>query len=102
MTWKVVYTKQAQRDARKLAAAGLKPKAEELIELLRRNPFETPPPFEKLVGDLSGAYSRRINIQHRLVYQILEQERTVKVIRMWTHYEYMNRCIRCPLFPNPF
>lgn len=87
MTWKVVYTKQAQRDARKLAAAGLKPKAEELIELLRRNPFETPPPFEKLVGDLSGAYSRRINIQHRLVYQILEQERTVKVIRMWTHYE---------------
>ena len=87
MTWKVVYTKQAQRDARKLAAAGLKPKAEELIELLRRNPFETPPPFEKLVGDLSGAYSRRINIQHRLVYQILEQERTVKVIGMWTHYE---------------
>jgi Txe/YoeB family toxin of toxin-antitoxin system len=87
VTWKVVYTKQAQRDARKLAAAGLKPKAEELIELLRRNPFETPPPFEKLVGDLSGAYSRRINIQHRLVYQILEQERTVKVIRMWTHYE---------------
>ena len=87
MTWKVVYTKQAQRDARKLAAAGLKPKAEELIELLSRNPFETPPPFEKLVGDLSGAYSRRINIQHRLVYQILEQERTVKVIRMWTHYE---------------
>jgi Txe/YoeB family toxin of toxin-antitoxin system len=87
VTWQVVYTKQAQRDARKLAAAGLKPKAEELIELLRRNPFETPPPFEKLVGDLSGAYSRRINIQHRLVYQILEQERTVKVIRMWTHYE---------------
>jgi len=87
VTWKVVYTKQAQRDARKLAAAGLKPKAEELIELLSRNPFETPPPFEKLVGDLSGAYSRRINIQHRLVYQILEQERTVKVIRMWTHYE---------------
>jgi len=87
VTWKVVYTKQAQRDARKLATAGLKPKAEELIELLRRNPFETPPPFEKLVGDLSGAYSRRINIQHRLVYQILEQERTVKVIRMWTHYE---------------
>jgi len=87
VTWKVVYTKQAQRDARKLAAAGLKPKAEKLIELLRRNPLETPPPFEKLVGDLSGAYSRRINIQHRLVYQILEQERTIKVIRMWTHYE---------------
>ena len=87
MTWKVVYTKQAQRDARKLAAAGLKPKAEKLIELLRRNPLETPPPFEKLVGDLSGAYSRRINIQHRLVYQILEQERTIKVIKMWTHYE---------------
>ncbi len=87
MTWKIVYTRQAQKDARKLAAAGLKHKAEGLIELLRRNPFETPPPFEKLIGDLSGAYSRRVNIQHRLVYQVLEQERTVKVIRMWTHYE---------------
>lgn len=87
MTWQVVYTKQARKDAQKLVAAGLKPKAEELIELLCRNPFETPPPFEKLVGDLSGAYSRRINIQHRLVYQVLEDRHTVKVIRMWTHYE---------------
>lgn len=87
VTWQVVYTKQARKDAQKLVAAGLKPKAEELIELLCRNPFETPPPFEKLVGDLSGAYSRRINIQHRLVYQVLEDRHTVKVIRMWTHYE---------------
>ena len=87
VSWKVVFTKQAQRDARKLAAGGLKPRAEELTKLLNRNPFETPPPFEKLVGDLSGAYSRRINIQHRLVYQVLEEERIVKVIRMWTHYE---------------
>ena len=87
MTWRVVYTRQAQKDARKLAAGGLKSKAEELIQLLHRDPFETPPPFEKLVGDLSGSYSRRISIQHRLVYQVLEEERTVKVIRMWTHYE---------------
>lgn len=87
MSWKVVFTKQAQRDARKLAAGGLKPGAGELTELLHGNPFETPPPLEKLVGDLSGAYSRRINIQHRLVYQVLEEERIVKVIRMWTHYE---------------
>ena len=87
MSWKVVFTKQAQKDAKKLVTAGLKPKAEELIELLRTNPLQTPPPFEKLVGDLSGAYSRRINIQHRLVYEILEEERIVKVIRMWTHYE---------------
>jgi toxin YoeB len=85
--WKVVYTRQAQSDARKIAAAGLRPKAEKLLEILSRNPYQTPPTFEKLVGDLSGAYSRRINIQHRLVYQILEEERTVKVIRMWTHYE---------------
>jgi len=87
VSWKVVFTKQAQKDARKLAAAGLKPKAEQLIDLLRANPSQTPPPFEKLVGDLSGAYSRRINIQHRLVYQVLEEEHIVKVIRMWTHYE---------------
>ena len=87
MSWKIVFTKQAQKDAGKLAAAGLKPKAAELIELLRTNPFQTPPPFEKLVGDLSRAYSRRINILHRLVYEILEKERIVKVIRMWTHYE---------------
>jgi Txe/YoeB family toxin of toxin-antitoxin system len=85
--WKIVYTRQAQRDARKIAAAGLRPKAEKLLEVLSRNPYQTPPTFERLVGDLSGAYSRRINIQHRLVYQILEGERTVKVIRMWTHYE---------------
>jgi toxin YoeB len=85
--WKIVYTRQAQRDARKIASAGLRPKAEKVLEILSRNPYQTPPTFEKLVGDLSGAYSRRINIQHRLVYQILEEQRTVKVIRMWTHYE---------------
>lgn len=82
-----MFTRQAQRDARKLAAAGLKPKAEVLLELLARDPFETPPRFEKLVGDLAGAYSRRINIQHRLVYQVLGEKRVVKVIRLWTHYE---------------
>lgn len=87
MTWKVVYTKQAQKDAKKLAASKLKKKAQKLIELLKQDPYQKPPPYEKLVGDLSGAYSRRINIQHRLVYEILEAERTVKVIRMWTHYE---------------
>ena len=85
--WKIVYTRQAQRDARKIASAGLRPKAEKVLEILSRNPYQTPPTFEKLVGDLSGAYSRRINIQHRLVYQILEEERIVKVIRMWTHYD---------------
>ena len=87
MSWRVVYTKQAQKDAKKLAAAGLRPKAEELLELLSRNPYQNPPPYEKLVGDLAGAYSRRINIQHRLVYQILEAEQTVKVLRLWSHYE---------------
>ncbi len=85
--WRVVFTKQAQKDAKKLSAAGLRPKAEELIEILRENPYMTPPPFEKLLGDLSGAFSRRINLQHRLVYQILDNEKVVKVIRMWTHYE---------------
>ncbi|MES0447345.1 MAG: Txe/YoeB family addiction module toxin [Desulfobacterales bacterium] len=85
--WRVVFTKQAQKDANKLSAAGLRPKAEKLIEVLRENPYQTPPPFEKLLGDLSGAFSRRINIQHRLVYQILDDEKVVKVIRMWTHYE---------------
>ncbi len=85
--WRVVYTRQAQKDAKKIAAAGLRPKAEKLIEILSNNPFQTVPPYEKLVGDLSGAYSRRITIQHRLVYQVLEKIRTVKVIRMWTHYE---------------
>ena len=84
--WRVVFTKQAQKDAKKLSAAGLRPKAERLIEILRENPYQTPPPFEKLLGDLSGAFSRRINIQHRLVYQILDEEKMVKVIRMWTHY----------------
>lgn len=85
--WIVVFTKQAQKDAKKLKNAGLRPKAEELLEILKRNLLETPPSYEKLVGDLEGAYSRRINIQHRLVYQILKDEKTVKVIRMWTHYE---------------
>jgi Txe/YoeB family toxin of toxin-antitoxin system len=85
--WRVVFTKQAQRDARKLSAAGLRPKAEKLLGILRTDPWQSPPPFEKLVGDLSGAFSRRINIQHRIVYQILPKERTVKVIRLWTHYE---------------
>ncbi len=87
MSWKVIFTKQAQKDARKIADAGLKLKAEKLIEILQSNPFQKPPPYEKLVGDLSGAYSRRINIQHRLVYQILEKAKIVKIIRMWTHYE---------------
>lgn len=85
--WQVVFTKQAQKDAKKISAAGLRPKAEKLIEILRENPFKTPPPFEKLLGELSGAFSRRINIQHRLVYQVLDSEKKVKVIRMWTHYE---------------
>lgn len=85
--WRIVFTKQAQKDAKKLAAGGLRPKAEKLLDILRENPYQTPPPFEKLMGDLSGAYSRRINIQHRLVYQVLAEEKVVKVIRMWTHYE---------------
>ncbi len=85
--WRVVFTRQAAKDAKKLAAAGLKPKAEYLLSVLRRDPFRAPPPFEKLVGDLAGAYSRRINVRHRLVYQVLKKERTVKVVRMWTHYE---------------
>jgi toxin YoeB len=85
--WKLAFTKQAQKDAKKLASAGLKPKAERLLDLLRKNPYRTPPRYEKLVGDLAGAYSLRINIQHRLVYQVLEEIKTVKVLRMWTHYE---------------
>jgi toxin YoeB len=85
--WLVVFTKQAQKDARKLAAGGLREKAQELLEILRNDPWRQPPRFEKLVGDLAGAYSRRINVQHRLVYQILEKQRTVKVLRMWTRYE---------------
>jgi Txe/YoeB family toxin of toxin-antitoxin system len=85
--WRVVFTRQAQKDAKRISSAGLRPKVEYLLEVLRDDPFRSPPPFEKLVGDLSGAYSRRINVQHRLVYQILPEARTVKVIRMWTHYE---------------
>ena len=85
--WRVVFTKRALKDAKKLSTAGLRTKAETLLDILRENPYQTPPPFEKLIGDLSGAYSRRINIQHRLVYQIIDDEKTVKVIRMWTHYE---------------
>ncbi|MCM2321526.1 MAG: Txe/YoeB family addiction module toxin [Pseudomonas sp.] len=87
MTWCVVFTRQAQKDARNLSAAGLKGKAQALLDVLAENPFQTPPAYEKLVGDLAGAYSRRINIQHRLVYQVLPADRTVKVLRMWTHYE---------------
>lgn len=87
MSWRIVFTKQAQKDAQKIARSGLKPQAERLLEILKENPFRNPPPYEKLVGDLSGAYSRRITIQDRLVYQVLEEIGTVKVIRMWTHYE---------------
>jgi toxin YoeB len=87
VTWRVVFTKQAQKDARNLASSGLKQKAQTLLSVLAENPFQTPPTYEKLVGDLTGAYSRRINIQHRLVYEVLQVEHTVKVLRMWTHYE---------------
>ncbi len=87
MSWKIVYTKQAQKDAQKLLSAGLKAKADKLLDILKENPYQTPPSYEKLVGDLAGAYSRRINIQHRLVYQVLDSDRVVKVIRMWTHYD---------------
>ncbi len=87
MTWEVVYSKQAQKDALKLAASGLKGKAQTLLAVLKENPFQNPPPFERLVGDLSGAFSRRINIQHRLVYEVLPEQHVVKVLRMWTHYE---------------
>jgi Txe/YoeB family toxin of toxin-antitoxin system len=87
VSWTLVFTKQAQKDAKKLKASGLKPKAERLLEILELNPYQNPPPFEKLVGDLAGACSRRINIQHRLVYQVLEDVKKVKIIRLWTHYE---------------
>lgn len=87
MKWKVVFAKHAVKDAKKLAAAGLKGKAQALIEVLTNDPFQNPPPYESLVGDLEGAYSRRINIQHRLVYEVFRKERTVRVLRMWTHYE---------------
>lgn len=86
VSWKLVYTKQAKKDAKKLSAAGLRQKAETILDILKDNPYHLPPPFEKLVGDLEGAYSRRINIQHRLVYQVIKESKTVKVIRMWTHY----------------
>jgi toxin YoeB len=87
VSWTIVYARQAVKDAKKLAASGLKPKAQELLVLLAKDPFQNPPPFEKLVGDLSGAYSRRINIQHRLVYEVFLKEKTIRVLRMWTHYE---------------
>ncbi|PCJ90545.1 MAG: Txe/YoeB family addiction module toxin [Porticoccaceae bacterium] len=85
--WEIYYTKQAKKDAKKLASAGLKKKAQDLLSIIQENPYQNPPPYEKLVGDLEGAYSRRINIQHRIVYQILENENSVKVLRLWTHYE---------------
>ena len=85
--WKLYFTRQAKKDAKKLAAAGFKRRAEELIAVIQKDPYQSPPPFEKLVGDLAGAHSRRINIQHRLVYQVLEKEKAVKVLRLWTHYE---------------
>ncbi len=85
--WELYFTRQAKKDARKLAAAGLREKAEALLAIIQDNPYQTPPPYEKLVGDLSGAFSRRINIQHRLVYQVLDDQKTIKVLRLWTHYE---------------
>ena len=87
MTWQLYYTKQAQKDAKKLASSNLRSQAERLFEILKKDPFQSPPPFEKLLGDLDGAYSRRINIQHRLVYQVYPEKHAVKIIRMWTHYE---------------
>jgi len=86
VTWELVYTKQAQKDAKKLVTSGLKSKAQKIIEIIKINPYQTPPPYEKLVGDLVGAYSRRINIQHRVVYQVYEEEKIIKIIRLWTHY----------------
>lgn len=87
MTWQLAYSKQALKDSKKLKAAGLKPKTEELLAVLAKDPFQNPPPFEKLIGDLAGAYSRRINIHNRLVYQVFVKQKTVRVLRMWTHYE---------------
>ncbi|MBD1873856.1 Txe/YoeB family addiction module toxin [Nodosilinea sp. FACHB-131] len=87
MSWRLVFTKQAQKDAKKLVASNLKQKAQGLLDVLQADPFQNPPPYEKLMGDLAGAYSRRINIQHRLVYEVIEAEHTVKILRMWTHYE---------------
>jgi Txe/YoeB family toxin of toxin-antitoxin system len=87
VSWKIIFTKQAQKDAKKVSASNLKPNAEKILEVLRQHPLQIPPPYEKLIGDLAGAYSRRLNIQHRIIYQIIADEKTVKVIRMWTHYE---------------
>lgn len=87
VSWKLVYTKQAQKDAVKIAQSGFKSQAERILEILKVNPYQNPPRYEKLIGDLAGAYSRRINIQHRIVYEVLEESKTVKVIRMWTHYD---------------
>ena len=87
MSWQIVYAKQALKDAKKLSASGLKPKAQRVLNVLSSDPFQNPPPFEKLVGDLAGAYSRRINIQHRIVYEVFAKQRTIRVLRMWTHYE---------------
>ena len=87
MSWEVIYAKHVLKDAQKLSASGLKGKAQELLATIEANPFQNPPPYEKLVGDLSGAYSRRINIQHRLVYEVLQEQKIVKVLRMWSHYE---------------
>ena len=87
MSWALVYTNQAKRDAKKLSRSGLKPNAQKLLEILAKDPYKTPPPYERLVGDLTGACSRRINIQHRIVYQVYEQEKIIKIIRLWTHYE---------------
>jgi len=87
VSWKIVYTKHAQKDAKKAASSGLKDKILNLIDIIKEDPYKTPPPYEKLIGDLSGAYSRRINIQHRLVYEVIENQHTIKVLRMWTHYE---------------
>ena len=87
MNWELRYTKQAQKDAKKLSASGLKTKAQKILDIVKENPYQNPPPYEKLVGDLNGAYSRRINIQHRLVYEVLENEHIIKILRLWTHYE---------------
>lgn len=87
MSWSIVYTKHAQKDAKKLASSNLRPQAQRLLDIIAKNPFQNPPPNEKLIGDLAGAYSRRINIQHRLVYQVYDAERAIKVVRMWTHYQ---------------
>lgn len=87
MSWQVVFTRQAQKDAKKIAQSGLKTQTAKLLDILKKNPYQSPPAYEKLVGDLTGAFSRRINIQHRLIYQVLDDIKTVKVIRMWTHYE---------------